>query len=102
MPRPNTAQLAYGSATVICSTLAMLLLSRTATGIGVAVIGIAGLLLGLLVAVTIPSSRRAKTPSQPAPASRASSSMGLPDAQIPGTRAHAGAETRIGEHSLRS
>ena len=29
MPRPNAAQIAYGSATVICSAIAMLLLSFT-------------------------------------------------------------------------
>ena len=42
MPRPTAAQLAYGSATVIFSTLAMLLLSQTSPGIGVAVIAVAG------------------------------------------------------------
>ncbi|WP_078910484.1 hypothetical protein [Streptomyces sp. NRRL S-87] len=59
MPRPTAAQLAYGSATVIASTLAMLLLSQTSTGLGVAVISAAALLLGLLVALTVPLPRRA-------------------------------------------
>jgi len=36
MPRPTSAQLAYGSATVVLSTLAMLLLSETRSGLGVA------------------------------------------------------------------
>jgi hypothetical protein len=54
MPRPTAAQLAYGSATVFLSALAMLLLSQTQTGVGVAVIAIAGLGLGLLVAMTVP------------------------------------------------
>ncbi|MET9363134.1 hypothetical protein ABZX93_19755 [Streptomyces sp. NPDC006632] len=54
MPRPTAAQLSYGSATVVFSTVAMLLLSRTESGIGVAVIVLAALLLGLLVAVTVP------------------------------------------------
>ncbi|MEW1722750.1 hypothetical protein [Streptomyces sp. NPDC093109] len=54
MPRPTAAQLAYGSATIICSTLAMLLLSGTTTGVGAALIGVAALALGLLVAVTLP------------------------------------------------
>ncbi|MFE9659995.1 MULTISPECIES: hypothetical protein [unclassified Streptomyces] len=54
MPRPTAAQIAYGTATVVCSTLAMLLLSRTSSGIAVAVIAIAALGLGLLVAVTVP------------------------------------------------
>lgn len=54
MPRPTAAQLAYGSCTVIFSTLAMLLLSRTSSGTGIAVIVLAALGLGLLVAMTVP------------------------------------------------
>ncbi|MET7430593.1 hypothetical protein ABZT16_16620, partial [Streptomyces flaveolus] len=54
MPRPTAAQLAYGSCTVIFSTLAMLLLSQTSSGLGVAVIALAALALGLLVALTVP------------------------------------------------
>ncbi|MFJ4475259.1 hypothetical protein [Streptomyces xanthochromogenes] len=62
MPRPTAAQLSYGSATVVFSTVAMLLLSRTESGVGVAVIVLAALLLGLLVAVTVPMplTRRAR------------------------------------------
>ncbi|MEW2138976.1 hypothetical protein AB0892_20685 [Streptomyces sp. NPDC005409] len=58
MPRPTAAQLAYGSVTVIVSTIAMLLLSQTSTGLGVAVISAAALALGLLVALTVPAPRR--------------------------------------------
>ncbi|MFF4789628.1 hypothetical protein ACFY2M_07620 [Streptomyces sp. NPDC001276] len=54
MPRPTAAQLAYGSCTVIFSTLAMLLLSRTTSGLGIVVIALAALALGLLVAMTVP------------------------------------------------
>jgi hypothetical protein len=54
MPRPTATQLAYGSCTVIFSTLAMLLLSRTSSGPGVAVIAVSALALGLLVAMTAP------------------------------------------------
>ncbi|WP_073750643.1 hypothetical protein [Streptomyces sp. CB03234] len=54
MPRPTAPQLAYGSATVVFATVAMLLLSRTTTGLGVALIGVAALALGLLVAMTLP------------------------------------------------
>ncbi|MGI5352637.1 hypothetical protein ACQEU8_31295 [Streptomyces sp. CA-250714] len=57
MPRPNPAQLAYGSATVMCSTLAMLLLSETRSGVWIAVIAFAALALGLLVALTAPSAK---------------------------------------------
>ncbi|MGV9246646.1 hypothetical protein [Streptomyces sp. NPDC003710] len=61
MPRPNAAQLAYGSCTVIFSTLAMLLLSETSSGLGITVIALAALALGLLVAVTVPLPRSASS-----------------------------------------
>ncbi|WP_335940930.1 hypothetical protein [Streptomyces sp. PTD5-9] len=61
MPRITAAQYAYGSVTVVFSTLAMLLLSRTESGAGVAVIGIAALALGLLVAMTVPRPAQVKT-----------------------------------------
>ncbi|MBO8193038.1 hypothetical protein ITI46_15385 [Streptomyces oryzae] len=57
MPRPNPAQLVYGSATVMCSTLAMLLLSETRSGVWIAVIAFVALALGLLVALTAPPIR---------------------------------------------
>ncbi|WP_189294527.1 hypothetical protein [Streptomyces cinerochromogenes] len=65
MPRPTAAQLAYGSCTVIFSTLAMLLLSQTSSGPGIAVIALAALALGLLVALTVPSptARAASAPA---------------------------------------
>ncbi|MFD8915738.1 hypothetical protein [Streptomyces sp. NPDC059575] len=61
MPRPTAAQLVYGSCTVIFSTLAMLLLSQTSSGPGIAVIALAALALGVLVAMTVPHPRRART-----------------------------------------
>ncbi|GGP67879.1 MULTISPECIES: hypothetical protein [Streptomyces] len=61
MPRPTAAQLAYGSATVVFSTVAMILLSQTESGVGVGVIVLAALLLGLLVAVTVPMPKAART-----------------------------------------
>ncbi|MER6030622.1 hypothetical protein [Streptomyces sp. NPDC001851] len=54
MPRPTAAQLVYGSCTVFFSTLAMLLLSQTSSGLGITVIALAALALGLLVAMTVP------------------------------------------------
>ena len=60
MPRPTVAQLAYGSCTVIFSTLAMLLLSQTSSGVGIAVIAVAALLLGLLVALTVPMPKKGR------------------------------------------
>ncbi|WP_406125936.1 hypothetical protein [Streptomyces sp. NBC_00989] len=69
MPRPTAAQLAYGSFTVIFSTLAMLLLSQTNSGLGIAVIACAALALGLLVSLTVPQPRtRAAAAQAAAPA----------------------------------
>ncbi|MEU6852017.1 MMPL family transporter [Actinacidiphila alni] len=69
MPRPTTAQLAYGSLTVVLSTFAMLLLSDARSGTGVAVCCAAGLVLGLLVAVTVtlPAVARVKSAQAPDP-----------------------------------
>src|ERR1044072_8091883 len=61
MPRPTVAQLAYGSCTVILSTLAMLLLSQTSSGLGIAIIAVSALVLGLLVAWTVPLPKPAVT-----------------------------------------
>ncbi|WP_411102158.1 hypothetical protein [Streptomyces sp. cmx-4-9] len=81
MPRPTAAQLAYGSATVVVSTIAMLLLSRTSTGAGVAVISAAALALGLLVALTVPAPRR-----RGRHAARTGSAAASPGARVPGPR----------------
>jgi hypothetical protein len=62
MPRPTVAQLAYGSCTVIFSTLAMLLLSQARSVPGIAVVTVVALALGLIVAMTV---------RRPKPASRA-------------------------------
>ncbi|MGW6235618.1 hypothetical protein [Streptomyces sp. NPDC055094] len=103
MPRPTAAQLAYGTATVVCSTLVMLLLSGTTAGLGIAVIGIAALSLGLLVALTLPANSRpatARTAPAPRPATPTATS-----AQLPGQRAGEPtgqrAEARVGQPSLR-
>ncbi|MFE1550463.1 hypothetical protein [Streptomyces sp. NPDC058718] len=95
MQRPNAAQLAYGSATVVLATVALLLLSRTTTTLGIAVICAAGLLLGVLVAVTMPvRTRRVKTSAPPVPAAPAA--LGNEEIRIPAPRVGAGADTRIG------
>ncbi|MFF3750021.1 hypothetical protein ACFYYH_06080 [Streptomyces sp. NPDC002018] len=59
MPRPTAAPLAYGSATVVCSTVVMLLVSGVTSGAGIVVIGIAALALGLLVTLTVAAPGRA-------------------------------------------
>ncbi|MBN0045852.1 hypothetical protein JS756_17425 [Streptomyces actuosus] len=76
MPRPTVAQLAYGSCTVVFSTLAMLLLSRTSSGPAVAVVAVAALALGLLVAMTVPAPKtpEATEASETSAASTASES----------------------------
>ncbi|WEV27568.1 hypothetical protein OYE22_22055 [Streptomyces sp. 71268] len=91
MPRPTPAQLVYGSATVVLSTLAMLLLSEVRSGAGVAVIAVAGLALGLLVAVTVPIPR-------PTPASSGRAADSSPVTRLPLQRS----EPRATEHSLHS
>ncbi|MGP3983340.1 hypothetical protein [Streptomyces sp. KR80] len=129
MPRPTAAQLAYGSATVVFSTVAMLLLSQTHSGIGVVVIAFAGLALGLLVAVTVPLPRtdvprtdEARTDVAPAhgtahrtrpirtctnsadsarPASPVAASERRLASRAPHPRTHATAGSHVGEHSLR-
>lgn len=101
MPRPTAAQLFYGSATVVFSTVALLLLTRATHGVAVAAIGIASLGFGLLVALALPVRRR----TGPALSTRvtttvAASPDGVTTAVAP-ARAHTGAESRVGEHSLR-
>ncbi|MBT2480968.1 hypothetical protein [Streptomyces sp. ISL-94] len=88
MPRPTAAQLAYGSATVVASTIAMLLLSQTSTGLGVAVISAAALALGLLVALTVPAPQRRGRHAARPDATRAAA------ARVPGRRP-AGAEQPV-------
>ncbi|MEF9904200.1 hypothetical protein [Streptomyces sp. P9-A2] len=62
MPRPTVTQLAYGSCTVVFSTLALLLLSRTSSGVGIALVVVAALALGLTVAMTAPRATSRPTP----------------------------------------
>ncbi|MFJ3585310.1 hypothetical protein ACIPPS_24215 [Streptomyces sp. NPDC090127] len=92
MPRPNAAPLAYGSATVVVSTVALLLLSRTTNTLGVVVICAVGLLLGVLVARTVPARRKA--PAAPVPARPRTDEI-----RVPTVRVGAGADTRIGSNS---
>ncbi|MER6616501.1 hypothetical protein [Streptomyces xantholiticus] len=100
MPRPTAAQLAYGSATVVFSTVALLLLTRTTDGIAVAAIGIASLALGLLVAMTLPLRRRPRQAGTAAGPAASAAPDGL-TTRVPAPRSHTGAEARVGEHSLR-
>ncbi|MEU9183060.1 hypothetical protein AB0D14_00535 [Streptomyces sp. NPDC048484] len=97
MPRPTAAQLAYGSCTVIFSTLAMLLLSQTSSGLGVVVIALSALVLGLLVAMTVPVPKPAATAAPGA--SAAAGSSGVPEASAvrssPVTVSVAVAEQRV-------
>jgi len=71
MPRPTVAQLTYGSCTVIFSTLAMLLLSQTSSGPGIAVVVVAAVALGVLVAMTVPTPKPPRAPVARSAANRA-------------------------------
>lgn len=98
MPRPTSAQLAYGSATVVCSTVVALLLSGARTGLQVGVIAVAGLALGLLVAVRLPVRRGSRTVTS-RPARFAATTPG----EVPPVHTQAQADTlepRVSEHSL--
>ena len=79
MPRPTVAQLAYGSATVICSTIAMLLLSRTSAGPGVGVIAVSALILGVFVAMSVPRKRETAADER-VPAQRVGATLRSPTA----------------------
>jgi hypothetical protein len=104
LPAPTVVQCAYGGLTVIFSTLAMLLLSQTTSGAWIAVIACAALGLGLLVAMTVPIPKTARTAAGsrtatvPGPAAVPTPAAGEPyDAvRVPGPRAR----SSVGEHSL--
>ncbi|MDF6020756.1 hypothetical protein [Streptomyces sp. JH34] len=95
MPRPTAAQFSYGSATVVFSALAMLLLFRTESGIGVAAVGTTAMVLGLLVATALPA--RTKTVRKAtAPPTAARTHRTIEDIEIAAAQ-----RRRVGEHSLR-
>ncbi|MFI0720070.1 hypothetical protein [Streptomyces sp. NPDC021224] len=93
MPRPTSAQLFYGSLTVVLSTLAALLVADISSGAAVVAVAAVGLLLGLVVAVavTAPGAARRRT-AAPQPAA----------VPVPRSRVAGGTEPqRVEEHSLR-
>lgn len=63
MPRPMFAQLAYGTATVVCATFAMLLLSQARSPLAVLAVAVTALAAGLLVALAFPLPRRRQAES---------------------------------------
>ncbi|MFD4899777.1 MULTISPECIES: hypothetical protein [unclassified Streptomyces] len=93
MPRPTAAQFSYGSATVVFSALALLLLFRTESGIGVAAVGTVALLLGLLVALALPARTRTARPATAPTAARTHRT--IEDIEIAAAQ-----REHIGEHSL--
>ncbi|MFC9246902.1 hypothetical protein ACFT7S_23755 [Streptomyces sp. NPDC057136] len=106
MPHPTAAQFSYGSVTVVFSTLAMLLLSRTSSLVGVAVVCTAALALGLLVAVTVPLPKRTKTArttgtATPSAATRTRQALDGISARVPAARSAERPAERVEEHSLR-
>ncbi|MFF2225682.1 hypothetical protein ACFVV7_20470 [Streptomyces globisporus] len=113
MPRPTAAQFAYGSATVVATTLALLLLFRTESGVGVAAVGTTALALGLLVALRLPrpghptAEGTGRTTTDRAAAARTHHALeGVGARQrVPAARSSerpsARSSTRTDEHSLR-
>ncbi|KNB49359.1 hypothetical protein [Streptomyces caatingaensis] len=95
MPRPTSAQIAYGSVTVVLSTLAMLLLSGTSSATGVAVVVLGALALGLVVASLLPLPRRSPRPARAARPPRTVARGPRAPRQRAGS-----APARVGEHSL--
>jgi len=98
MPRPTTAQVAYGSLTVVLSTLAMLLLSDAQSGAAVVAVAAAGLVLGVIVAAALSQSPQNRRTTGPAagPMAPPAPSRSLPRARMGGA-----AESRVSENSLR-
>ncbi|WP_432128725.1 hypothetical protein [Streptomyces sp. bgisy082] len=94
MQRPNAAQLTCGSATVVLATVALLLLSGTTAVAGIAAACAAGLLLGVLVAVTMPGRRGSVKTS--APVRSADGVPGNEEIRVPAARVGGRAGTRIG------
>ncbi|MFF9144048.1 hypothetical protein ACF1BN_04200 [Streptomyces sp. NPDC014861] len=91
MQRPNAAQYAYGSAVVVLATAALLLLTGATGPPGIAAACLAGLLLGVLVAVTMPGAARPVKTSDTPGASPGNDAVRVPAAQV-GARA----DTRTG------
>ncbi|MGQ4447551.1 hypothetical protein ACN6LK_004321 [Streptomyces griseus] len=103
MPRPTAAQFAYGSATVVVTTLALLLLFRTESGIGVAAVGATALALGLLVAVRLPLPRHrtAEGTGRPTSAHAARTHHALESIGVRERVPAGGSSARVDEHSVR-
>ncbi|MFJ4867033.1 hypothetical protein [Streptomyces sp. NPDC088757] len=94
MQRPNAAQLTCGSATVVLTTVALLLLSGTTTTPGITAACAVGLLLGVLVAVTMPGRTGSVKGSVPVPS--ASDASGDEEIRVPAARVGGRTGTRIG------
>ncbi|MEU5819580.1 hypothetical protein [Streptomyces sp. NPDC047803] len=94
MPRPTAAQLSYGSVTVVFSTLAMLLLFRTSSGIGIAAVSTTALVLGLVVSVTVPTKPRRHTARVARTSTPVSSHHATAPAARTGGRAPVSAQSR--------
>jgi hypothetical protein len=98
MPRPTLAHVAYGSATVVLSTFAMLLVSGARSGAAVVAIAAAGLVLGLFVALTVLLQSRRLSTAERETATVLPSSVSVPRARV----ASGATESRASrEHSLR-
>lgn len=90
MQRPNAAQYAYGSAVVVLATTALLLLTGATGPPGIVLACLTGLVLGTVVAVTMPpGTRRVKTQGTTSVTSLPDAPPGAPEgtsapAEVPG------------------
>ncbi|MCM2392242.1 hypothetical protein [Streptomyces albipurpureus] len=104
MPRPTAAQLAYGSATVVLSALALLLLTGATHIVAVAAIGVGSMVLGLTVAVAVPIGRAARAAKTAGAARSLSASHRAAAGRTTSGASADGLTTRVRtsrEHSLR-
>jgi hypothetical protein len=82
MPHPTPVQIAYGSATVISTTLLLLLIAPNASGIVLALGALLALALGVVVAVAARPRGGAAVPAPVAPAARPKAAYEAPAAAI--------------------
>lgn len=92
MPRPTTAQVFYGSLTVVLATLVMLLVTDARSGAAVVALAAVGLLLGLAVAVLLAAAVQGRPAAEARPPAAA---------PVPRARVGSSAESRVTEPSLR-
>ncbi|MBB1256203.1 hypothetical protein [Streptomyces alkaliterrae] len=82
MPRPSLAQTLSGSATVVLTTLALLLITGTQSGTGAVLIACGALLLGLTVAMLVGSSADERRRATASALTQTEAAGGAPAAEV--------------------